>query len=304
MNDIRLFVGTQEGPLPPGSPSGAGTPTPNEHFYGDEERSLFYYSGGAREGAPMLLIHGLGGWAEHWFPILAGVADYRCLIPDLPGFGRSQALDEPSSDALCGVLVDLMRAETSGRVILVGHSLGAGLAMKIALSMPERVHALILIDAAGFSRRIPMAFRLASLPGVGEVMSANTPTFTRLRWRAQFGRRAMCTDEFIHDVCHFLSLFDCRRTYLKLLRNGVGLMGLRETIVDRLPDLRCPVLLCWGGRDRILSVSHVAAAAPFFPDLTIEIFEDSGHYPHWEEPERFIRSIRRFLHADRRAACA
>jgi pimeloyl-ACP methyl ester carboxylesterase len=74
------------------------------------------------------------------------------------------------------------------------------------------------------------------------------------------------------------------------LRDGV-------TLEAQLPQLSMPVLLVWGRHDHLFPASHAEAAAALVPNARVEIFEDSGHTPQMEEPDRFNRLVLDFLSA-------
>jgi pimeloyl-ACP methyl ester carboxylesterase len=66
-------------------------------------------------------------------------------------------------------------------------------------------------------------------------------------------------------------------------------------VEDRLPELRMPTLLIWGRHDHIFPASHAQAAKGRIPNGRLEIFDESGHTPQMEEPDRFNRLVLDFL---------
>src|SRR5690348_9416291 len=119
----------------------------------------------AGEGAPLILVHGLGGAASNWTelaPLLA--RGRRLLVPDLPGHGGSSALPgvsglEPFADRVAAV------AEREGMLPapVVGHSLGGMVVLRLALRRPDAVQALVLAAAAGLSTGSAWGHRLLSI---------------------------------------------------------------------------------------------------------------------------------------------
>jgi pimeloyl-ACP methyl ester carboxylesterase len=252
----------------------------------------------------VLFVHGIEGWAEQWLPNLPAFSRYRWLLPDLPGFGRSSP---PAVINRTGMLHDLHRlldAERVDRTLVVGNSLGGGLALALAVDRPQRVERIIVATAAGILRQLAFTFKIAMLPLLGELLLATRRPMVKLRWRLQFGSSQLFTPEFLDEVSRFESRHDCRRTYLRLLRGSVNLFGLTDVVTEQLPGLEQPVLMAWGSRDRVIPVSHGVFAAKALPNARLEVFHGCGHYPHWEQPERFNRLVREFLEAPVSAVCA
>ncbi len=115
----------------------------------------------------LLLIHGLAGRLEHWLPLLdrTGPA-LRCLAVDLPGHGESDSRND-GTDITVQQMAQAMRAvlETLGlrRVLVVGHDLGATVALQLASLVPERVLGLFLIDPNGDQSRLDDAAKASVL---------------------------------------------------------------------------------------------------------------------------------------------
>src|SRR5215475_4801314 len=131
---------------------------------------LRYFVGGPERGAPVVLVHGLGGCAPNWVdvaPLLARTR--RVLVPELPGHGRSAPLAVVPN---LGILADRVGA-LAARVEIapaayVGHSLGAVVALRLALRRPDAVSALVLAAAAGISsasRRAKWGLRILGIIG-------------------------------------------------------------------------------------------------------------------------------------------
>ena len=126
----------------------------------------------AGEGSPVVLLHGAGDNALDWrwvMPTLA--ASHRVYAPDLPGSPNS-ASARPSADyspaffeRFVAAFVDALDI---GRATFVGNSLGGLIALRLALSEPERAGALVLVDSAGLGRAVNPAFTSVNVPGLGE----------------------------------------------------------------------------------------------------------------------------------------
>jgi pimeloyl-ACP methyl ester carboxylesterase len=124
-------------------------------------------------GAPVLLLHGLGGFAAVWrhnIPVLGRHATAIAL--DLPGFGRSSKPPGPYPLAFFARAIEAFRRALGlDRLTLVGHSMGGAVALAYALEYPSRVGRLALVGAAvpGFGYRVSWGYRLLAARGLGEI---------------------------------------------------------------------------------------------------------------------------------------
>lgn len=123
----------------------------------------------AGDGPTMVLVHGFTGSKENWLPLLALLKDdYRVIAPDLPGWGSSERLDHADYGyaAQADRLGEWLRAldDDLKPVVLVGHSMGGGIAAVTAARHPHNIDRLVLVDAGGVRFR-DNEFGLAVLRG-------------------------------------------------------------------------------------------------------------------------------------------
>jgi pimeloyl-ACP methyl ester carboxylesterase len=272
---------------------------------------LHYLSGG--NGSPLVLVHGLGSSAavEFYYNLEPLAARHRVIAIDLPGFGQS---DKPALDYTIDIFVkagsDLMASEGLPRAAVMGVSMGGRVALGLALTAPEQVERLILVDALGVGppRRV-LAYRILLTKGLGELTLSGTaralrrmnPATIRRFWGWYLNRPggvdSIWSNQRIADHGALLSRPEYRAAYLSALRSIAGMRSLRDGVVveARLSELRMPTLLVWGRHDHIFPPSHAESALKRLPNGRVEIFEDSGHTPQMEEPDRFNRLVLEFL---------
>ena len=272
---------------------------------------LHYFCGGS--GSPLVLVHGLGSSAavEFYYNLEPLAAQHRVIAVDLPGFGQSdKPVLEYTIDLFVKAVSDLMASEGVGRAAVMGVSMGGRVALGLALTDPEQVERLILVDALGVGppRRV-LAYRILLTKGLGELTLSGTaralrrmnPATIRRFWGWYLNRPgrvdAILSDQRIADHGALLSKPEYRAAYLSALRSLAGMRSLRDGVVvaARLPELRMPTLLVWGRHDHIFPPSHAESALERLPNGRVEIFEGSGHTPQMEEPERFNRLVLAFL---------
>jgi pimeloyl-ACP methyl ester carboxylesterase len=273
--------------------------------------NLHYFCGGS--GPPLVLVHGLGSSAavEFYYNLEPLAAHHRVFAIDLPGFGRSdKPVLEYTIDLFVRAVSDLMACEGIERAAVMGVSMGGRVALGLALDSPEKVERLVLVDALGVGapRRV-LAYSILLTRGLGELTLRGTaralrqmnPAVIRRFWGWYLKRpnrvASIWSDERIANHGTLLATPEYRAAYLSALRSIAGMRQLRNGVVveDRLPELRMPTLLIWGGHDHIFPASHAQAAKDRIPNGRLEIFDDSGHTPQMEEPDRFNRVVFDFL---------
>jgi pimeloyl-ACP methyl ester carboxylesterase len=213
-----------------------------------------YFVGG--EGPPLVVVHGLGGAAVN-FTLLAPLLarHHRVLIPDLPGHGKTEALERADDlTAYADHVAALAELEGMFPAPLVGYSMGGVIALRLAVSRPRSVTGLALVAAAGIvsvTRRAEIWLAVTGALRPAQVMTRFRGTFARrprLRW-LPFGLWGAVDPPALapEGVLGFLEG--------PSQHTDVGMAGRALLKDDPRPDLdhvRCPVLLLWGSRDRLV----------------------------------------------------
>jgi pimeloyl-ACP methyl ester carboxylesterase len=268
-------------------------------------RSSYRMSGGdPAEGRPALvLIHGMAGSSATWRAVLPALSRrYTVVAPDLLGHGAS---DKPRHDYSLGAhatgLRDLMIAVGIERATLVGQSLGGGVAMQFAYQYPERCERLVVVSSGGLGLEVSWILRALTLPGAEYLMPVLFASFVRdvgnavSRRLRSLGLRAPRLEE---EWRSYVSLTEPgnRDAFVRTLRSVVDAGGQTVSAHDRLYlASRLPTLIVWGAKDRFIPVEHAHAAQQAIPGSRLEIFEESGHFPHVEQPEHFVEVVTDFL---------
>jgi 4,5:9,10-diseco-3-hydroxy-5,9,17-trioxoandrosta-1(10),2-diene-4-oate hydrolase len=258
----------------------------------------------AGEGPPLVLLHGAGDNTLDWqwvMPALA--ATHRVYAPDLPGSPDSaRPAADYSPDFFERFVAAFVDALNIGRAMFVGNSLGGFIALRLALSEPARVTALVLVDSAGLGRAVNPAFTSVNVPGLGEaampfwrtpigayqrawgrtaLLFANSPGSVPREWIAEQKRLALSPGYL--------------EAHLTTLRALVGPFGQREVMVDLLPALEIPTLVVWGERDRVFPQSQAREAVSRLREGSLALIPECGHMPHVECPDHFLAALGQFL---------
>ncbi len=257
----------------------------------------------AGEGPPLMLLHALGENALDWRWVLPDLARaHRVYAPDLPGFGDSA---KPAADyspaffaRFAGAFLDALEVEHAA---VAGNSLGGLAALRLALSEPSRVTALVLVDSAGLGRAVNPVLASVNVPGLGEAAIPlwRTPigAYQRAWGRTAllFARPGGVPREWLAEQCRLALSPGYLEAHLTVLRAQIGPVGQREVLVDRLPHLEIPTLVVWGARDRVFPKSQAQSATARLRRGFLELIPDCGHLPHVERTGLFVAALERFL---------
>ena len=285
--------------------SGPSTVTVDKHEVHLHGHKVAYrMSGDLRSGRPVLmLVHGMAGSSATWRDVLPRLARHATVIaPDLPGHGDS---DKPRQDYSLGAhansLRDLMVALGVERATIVGQSLGGGVAMQLAYQHPQRCERLVLVSSGGLGPEVSWILRAMTLPGAEYLMPVLFPSFVRDAGNVVSRRLARLGVRWPHveqEWRAYVSLADPgnRQSFVRTLRAVVDPGGQAVSAHDKLYlAARLPTLIVWGRRDRIIPMAHGVAAHEALPGSRLVIFDDSGHFPHNEEPEAFADAVAEFI---------
>jgi pimeloyl-ACP methyl ester carboxylesterase len=188
------------------------------------------------------------------------------------------------------------------RATFVGHSLGGGVVMQLAYQFPERCERLVLVDSGGLGREVNFLLRAATLPLSEVVLPVLASTHLLGAGRGVgrlFGRLGLHVGTDMAELAKghaSLSDPESRAAFVHTLRTIVDPRGQRVNASDRLYLAQnVPFMLVWGERDPIIPVQHGRAAHELVPTSRLEVFEDAGHFPHVDDPQRFLDVLLDFI---------
>ena len=247
-------------------------------------RVRFHSSG---DGPLLVLLHGIASTADTWAPVATGLAaSHTVLAPDLLGHGSSA---KPRGD----------------------YSLGGGIAMQFAYQFPERVERLVLISSGGLGREVHPILRASTLPGSEIVLALLGRRWLRTTGGAvgaTLGRLGLRAGEDLAGVAAGIASLgdaDARGAFVHTARAAIDPGGQRVSATDRLYlAAHLPTLIVWGERDPIIPAAHGEAAHAAIPGSRLEIFAGAGHFPHREQPVRFVSLVEDFVRSTEPAAMA
>jgi len=254
------------------------------------------------QGQPVILIHGFGGsmwqWEHQQQPLSA---EFRLITPDLIGSGLSTKPDiEYRPEQMLEYFIGFMDALRIRQVALVGNSMGAGLAIGMALTYPDRVSQLVLIDGLPANVRE----RLTS-PSITRALDTAAPS-----WLASFGNwlfGGVMIESVLQEIVHDPTLLTpavIERSNRNRQRPGVipPLMTVRDTLplwesgfATRIGEIRHPTLILWGEEDRVFPLPTGEDLQRTIKGSALVRIPNAGHIPQWERPDLANRAMIEFL---------
>ncbi|KRF03444.1 hydrolase [Arthrobacter sp. Soil782] len=245
-------------------------------------------------GTPLVLVHGLGSSIRNWDPVLPMLQEQREVIAvDLPGFGNSEPLTgEVTIDTLTAAVEQFLREEGLEDADIVGSSMGA----RMVVEMARRGHTgnVVALDPGGFWNdtqvRIFNSTITASIALVRRIQSILPSLVKQAAGRtallAQFSAAPwkLDPDLVLTELRGFStsrSLDEARRS----LAHGPRQQGAPQG------TLKGNLAFGWGRQDKVTPLSEAAVAMSLYPDATLHVFENCGHFPHWDQPEETARFI-------------
>lgn len=254
-------------------------------------------------GEPVILIHGFGGSMWQWEHQQAALStQVRLITPDLIGSGLSDKPDlEYNPDQMLEYFVAFMDALQIRQATLVGNSMGAGLAIGMALTHPERVSKLILIS--GLPANVKE--KLTS-PSIRRALDTSAPS-----WLISFGNwlfGGLMVESVLKEIVHDPTLLTpavIERSNRNRQRPGLipPLLTVRETLplweagfAKRIGGIIHPTLILWGEEDRVFPVATGEELHRTIKGSTLIRIPRAGHIPQWEQPALANKAMVEFIH--------
>jgi pimeloyl-ACP methyl ester carboxylesterase len=257
-------------------------------------------------GPDVVLVHGMIDSTATWRSVVPLLEpSYRVHVVDLPGFGFS---DKPAGDGyetnwLAEHLIGFLDAVGADRAVLVGNSMGGHVITEAALLHPERVAALVLLEASGLPRDVdvaaaaedaateePWVVSLLQRP-MGQALVRMLPTRGVLRENLEpaYFRPEDLSEDRLSAWHAPLQTENGMAAYLARYRRSVA-----AERAERVKTIRAPTLVITGDTDRMVPVETARRYDALLPDSELLIWEDTGHMIQEQHPQRVAAEIQRW----------
>ncbi len=260
-------------------------------------------------GAPLLLLHGAMLDTAHgvWRRVAPALAtDHRVHVIDLPRHGASRpwrgVLDDAFFQRFLAELLDMLELP---RAVLVGLSMGGGIATGFALEHPKRVSALVAVGPGGLGAKRPaqlltwLTMRTPGLLCAGSWYLARFPSVIRRSMIANLaaGER---TADFDAIVAAAVREARAKHRYREKALDdwqveAYGPLAMRLNLLPRLPGLSVPTLWVRGADDPLVGAPELAQAHAAAPNSRLVTMAGAGHIVSYDRPEEFTRLLREFV---------
>lgn len=230
----------------------------------------------------VIFVHGAGGAQEQWrFQLRHLGPRWNALAVDLPGHGASQGSGYRTIGEYREFTRDLLEALGIDRAVLVGHSMGGGIAQSFALAYPSRLAAMVLVGTGARLRVHPEIFaaiRCGGLAEAGQLIS---------RWA--YSRSAMPA-----TVAQGAEAFSRNRASVL---EGDFLACDAFDVMPEIPAIRVPTLVLCGKDDRLTPMKYARFLRQRIPGAVLASVPEAGHMVMLEKPAEFNRRLAEFLGA-------
>lgn len=284
----------------------ADIPYPADTKYADLPDGIrMAYTDAGKGEYTLVMIHGLGSNLKAWGKNIEALSrNYRCIALDLPGYGRSSKGDYACTmHFFADHLRDFIRQLRLQKVVLVGHSMGAQVAMTALLQDSTLAERLILLAPAGietFTEQEKAWFSIVYTPAL---LKATPPEQIRKNFEANFVQFPADAEFMIQDRMTMRETpeYDAYCTMIPKCVNGM----LQEPVYERLPGIKTHTLMLFGANDALIPNRYLHKTLTTravaedgrqrLPNCQLEMIPDSGHFVQWEGAVAVNAAIARFL---------
>lgn len=242
-----------------------------------EGKYKFYESAGS--GDVLLLLHGLFGATSNFSGIINAFGDkYKIVIPLLPIY--ELPLLKVSLSGLLEYVEEFVKFKGFDKVHILGNSLGGHICLLYTLKCPDKVKTLILTGSSGLYES-----------GMGNTFPKRSDyNYIKTKTESTFFRPEVATKELVDEI------YDIVNDRMKAIRVlATAKSAIRHNVGDRLHEIKCPTLIIWGKEDTVTPAFVADKFHSLIENTELHIFDECGHAPMWEVPDKFNTVLESFL---------
>jgi pimeloyl-ACP methyl ester carboxylesterase len=266
------------------------------------------------KGNPMLLVHGLGGAYTNWLAVGENLRkNHKVIAPDLLGFGRTYLEGRHSDlDSNVAMLEELIEQHIKEPVILMGHSMGGLVSLKLAAKRPDLVKELILVSPATWTPyaipnlRIAATFLLSLRPGFGASIARRIYKHAGAEGTIVEALKHCTNNSELHpEIVKANITLEAERLgapapyrgFMESWRSTVLYLAQPHAYENLVKQIKCPTLLLHGTEDKIIAPKSLERLSLLRPDWSYKVMAKAAHMPQLENPVAFCDIVRSWLRA-------
>jgi pimeloyl-ACP methyl ester carboxylesterase len=252
--------------------------------------------GNKNDSLPLVLIHGTSSSLHTWDSIVPALLNKKRIIRlDIPAFGLTGP--HPGRDysiTFYNQFIDSFLS-TIGvqQYIIAGNSLGGSIAWNQALSYPQKVKQLILINSGGYPKKNEkgnIGFKLASMPVIGDVLVKFTPrSLIRKSIEDVYADKSKVNEQLVQRYYDLLLREGNRQATLDIFKQR------KYASAEKIKSISTPTLIIWGEEDQLIDVSNAYLFKKDIQGSELVIIPKTGHVPMEENPKQVSLAIISFL---------
>jgi len=247
-----------------------------EKLVANNQLVSFYHLPGRKE--TLVFLHGWRSEAKVWFHVTErlGEEGFDIYLIDLPGFGESPAPETPFGVRdYAETIAQFFNKAKIDKAILVGHSFGGRIAIKLSSIYPDLVDKLILCGAAGLiiqKKKIALMAQIAKIVKPIFKVKALSPLRSKIY-------KMIGSEDYVMTP-------ELKQTYVKIIK---------EDLRPDLARITAPTLLIWGENDQETPLEYERIMENEIKDSKGIILEEAGHFAFLDKPNEFITSLNNFI---------
>ena len=272
------------------------------HLVATSSGGMFVQEKGPADGIPVVLFHGSIAWSEFWRSTIdtLAAAGFRVIALDIPPFGFSERPGGYTRRDQAARTADVLHALRIEGPIIVGHSVGSGVATELVMRHPQGIRGLVLIDAAlGLTSPPSDPSPLIGPKWVREILVSLTvtnPLATKALLRSVIARKERALPEYVDILQRPWVLRGSTSDFADWLYDFLG--SERTALsADRgsYRNLKLPVTLLWGDQDSVTPLEQAHDLQTLLPQATLTLLPGVGHIPQIEDPDMFNNALLKAL---------
>ncbi|MGI0087626.1 MAG: alpha/beta fold hydrolase [Nitrosotalea sp.] len=236
----------------------------------------------------VILLHGLGGTAERWLPVVPFLSKkYRVIALDLIGYGKS---DKPQVDYtpefFRDSVLDFLETSSLQKAFMVGTSLGGEIVAQCAATRNPLIEKIVMVAPAGTMKTptpVLDAYTMAALYPNHESV--------KIAYQMMMGENKEISSQSVENFISNMTRPNSKMVFLSTL------LGMKNSpaITEKLKLIKVPTLLIWGNKDRMIPVEYSKEFVKSIPSCDFVVMNGCGHTPYEEKPDEFSKLVLEFL---------